>query len=116
MERRSQVRNEALVAAELFAFGKLHAILIVDITTEGVSIEVPDFVSLEFGDTVLIRLVGLASAVAHVRWCRNGQAGLIFRHPLHPSVLDFTLHDYKGGQIIVAPAKSRPQTPGAAIA
>ena len=94
MERRRQHRDEANVEIELFARGKLRAGLIADVSLGGVLVQVPEMLVLESGETVLVRLYGLASAVAQVRWCEDGWMGLEFRMPLHPSVIDFALREY----------------------
>lgn len=78
---------------ELFARRKVHSVLLVDISVSGVLLQAPN-VELDEGEAVLVRLCGLASAVAYVRWIADGWIGLEFRRQLHPSVKDFTLHEY----------------------
>ncbi len=71
--------------------------MLVDISIDGVLLQAPNM-DLGDGEAVLVRLCGLASAVAHVRWSADGWLGLEFRRQLHPSVKDFTLHEYDGAE------------------
>lgn len=97
MQDRRNPRAEALLAAELFAGGQMRAVLIVDASIGGALIEPPEDLVLAPGELVLVRLYGLqATSAAKVRWVHDGQAGLEFRHPLHPTTLDFALNDYAG--------------------
>ncbi|MCR2833282.1 PilZ domain-containing protein [Parerythrobacter lacustris] len=95
MQDRRNPRTEALLAAELFAGGRVRAVLIVDASIGGALIEPPEDLVLVPGELVLVRLYGLqATTAARVRWVRDGQVGIEFRHPLHPTTLDFALNDY----------------------
>jgi hypothetical protein len=97
VQDRLNPRAEALLAAELFAGGQVRAVLIVDVSIGGALIEPPEDLVLAPGELVLVRLYGLqATSAAKVRWVRDGQVGIEFRHPLHPTTLDFTLNDYLG--------------------
>ncbi len=97
MKDRRNPRAEALLAAELFAGGQMRAVLVVDASIGGALIEPPEDLALVPGELVLVRLYGLqATAAASVRWVRDGQAGIEFRHPLHQTTLDFALNDYAG--------------------
>lgn len=95
MQDRRNPRTEALLAAEVFAAGRMRAVLLVDVSAGGAMIEPPNDLELAAGDIVAVRLYGLpASAAATVRWVRDGQVGIEFRHELHASLLDFLLTDY----------------------
>lgn len=95
MQDRRNPRAEALLAAELFAGGQVRAVLVVDASIGGAMIELPEDVVLVPGELVLVRLYGIqATTAARVRWVREGQAGIEFRHPLHPTTLDFALNEY----------------------
>lgn len=94
MSQRKAVREEALVPVELYARGKIRAALLVDLSIGGAMLEVPGDLELADGEAVLVRLIGLASAMAHVRWSTAGSIGVEFRHELDPSVVDFTVHNY----------------------
>ena len=96
MERRRQHRDEANVEIELFARGKLHAAVVADVSLGGVLVQAPGVPDLQHGETVLVRLYGLASAVARVCWCEGGWMGLQFRRELHPSVIDYALEENAG--------------------
>lgn len=59
---------------------------IVDLSTHGCGIETE--LELEIGSRVLIKIAGLESWPATVRWASNGRAGLSFERPLHQAVVD----------------------------
>lgn len=95
MERRSQPRDELFAPAEIFVRGKLRAVMLVDLSVNGILVQRPDGLELAEGETVAIRLYGMpTSALAHIRWSDGEYVGLEFRKQLHPSVVDFMLNDY----------------------
>lgn len=67
---------------------------IMDLSTHGFRIET--HLDLHEGQQVWLRLPGIESSPAIVRWVRGYVAGCAFEQPLHPAVLDMVIAKVRG--------------------
>lgn len=87
-DRRKAARRETSIGGSLnCSRGSRVPIAIVDLSTEGFSAETGSR-SLLAGRAFSVRVPGLESLGAELRWTEAASAGFRFANPLHPAVLD----------------------------
>ena len=91
---RPKERNSTRVPVEFGAGlrqrgGSGVSVHIMDLSTHGFRIET--HLDLHDGQQIWLRLPGLESSSATVRWVRGYVAGCAFDQPLHPAVLDLVV-------------------------
>ncbi|MDF8335014.1 PilZ domain-containing protein [Novosphingobium cyanobacteriorum] len=69
------------------AMQKIHGVSLVDLSVSGCRVKVLGS-SIAAGQLLIVRPEGIEGLEGVVRWVEDGEAGIEFNRPLHPSVLD----------------------------